>query len=377
MYLQREFLRTQAAMDRSGTYRVSLPQNGYVSSLLLVFASTPVNDARLDVDKWRFMDFVDKIEILGNQATVIKSLTGRMAHVQQWLNGGALMHSQYHNYGTSTLRERIPLHFGRKYVDWEYGLDLSRWQDVELRITNSASSTYFADSLKVDVLLNYIRDVPGNPFKGYFKTEEWNNYYTVASEKKYLVLPVENKVRRILLQVDPSLDSSHNAQRTPYNTLDNIQLFLKTGQLKVWDGGLRYLWYDNLFCDGREQIVGAEAYHSSGKGIKVGLGQTFYKAGSRLMHGGSQSTYAEGVTPGEDSTTQKRLAGSDADQDSYLFAGISPEACAWFEFDTPDSPEGYLDPGQNKEVQLNYSIGSDTNDAGATIRTVLDRYISY
>jgi hypothetical protein len=376
MYLQREFLRTSASMTRSGTYRVSLPQNGFVTSLMLVLSGTPVNDARLDVSKWRWVDFIDKIEVLGNQATVIKSMNGRMAHVQQWLNGGALIHSQDHNYGTSTLRSRIPVHFGRQYFDTEYGLDLSRWQDVELRITNSASSTYFSDSLTVDVLLNYVRDVSGNPFKGYFRTEEWNNYLTVASEKKYLELPTENKIRRILLQVDPVVDANHVASRTPYQTLSKIELFLKTGLLKVWDGSLRYLWYDNLFSDGRYQLTGAESYATNDKGFRSGLGQAFYKAGVNLTHG-TQNTYGPDLVPGEDSFTQTRQADGNSDQSSLIFAGIAPESCAWFNFNTPDSPDGFLDPAQQKTVQLNYTIGSDASDASATIATVLDRFIPY
>ncbi len=377
MYLQREFLRTQAAMDQNSTYRVSLPQNGFVTSIMLVFAGSPVTDARLDVADWRWIDFLSKVEIWANQATIIKSLTGRMAHVQQWLDGGPLITGQDHNYGSSTLRGRLPLNFGRNYWDTEYGLDLSRWQDVELRITNTASSTYFSDSLKVDVLLNYIRDVSANPFKGYFRTEEWNTYTTVTSEKKYLELPVENKVRRILMQVLTSQDASHMAQRNDYQTLNNIQLFLKTGLLKVWDANLRHLWYDNLFSDGRYQLAGAEQYATNAKGFRVGLGQTFYKGSSRVMHGGAQSTYAAGLYPGDDGQTQRRLATLDNDQDSYLVAGIAPESCAWFNFNTPDSPEGFLDPATQKTVQLNYEIGTNANDAGGTIRTVLDRFIPY
>jgi len=377
MYLQREFYRTSASMTRNSTYRVSLPDNGYVTSLLLIFASTPVKDARLDVADWRFQDFLSKIEVLGNQATVIKSLTGRMAHVQQWLDGGPLIHSQDHNYGTSTLRCRLPILFGRKYIDWEYGLDLSRWDDVELRIANTGSSTYFSADHTVDILINYVRDVAGNPFRGYFRTEEWNNYLTVASEKKYLELPTEYKIRRILMQILTAQDANHMASRNDYETLSNIELFLKTGLLKVWDASLRYLWYDNLFSDGRYQLAGAEQYATTAKGFRVGLGQTFYKAATRVMHGGAQSTYAPGLYPGDDGQTQRRLATLDNDQDSYLFAGIAPESCAWFNFTTPDDPAGYLDPAAQKTVQLNYQIGTDSNDAGATIRTVLDRHIPY
>jgi hypothetical protein len=377
MYLQREFLRVSDTMTRNSTYRLSLPDNGFVTSMLLIFASTPVTDARLDVAKWRVVDFLSKVEVLLNQSTVCKSLTGRMAHVSQWLDGGPLVVAQDHNYGSSTLRFALPIHFGRKFFDAEYGLDLSKWDDVELRVSNDGSSTYFGADHSISVLLNYVRDVPANPFRGYLRTEEWNNYLTVASAKKYLELPTENKIRRVLIQVDPTLDSNHVAQRTPYNTLSNIEFFLKTGLLKMFDGDLRTLWRVNAYEDGRVPLVGAEQYATDAKGFRTGLGQTWYKAGAYLSHDGGQSTYAPDFVPGEDSVTQTRQSDGDSDQWSTMFMGTAPESCAWFRFDDPDVPDSYLDPAAQKTVQLNYSIGTDSNDTDATIRTVLDRLVNY
>jgi hypothetical protein len=147
--------------------------------------------------------------------------------------------------------------------------------------------------------------------------------------------------------------------------------------LKMFDGDLRTLWRVNQFDDGRVPIVGAEQYATDAKGFRTGLGQTWYKAGAMLSHDGGQSTYAPDFVPGEDSVTQTRQSDGDSDQDSMLLMGTAPEACAWFKFDNPDVPESYLDPAAQKTVQLNYSIGTDSNDTDATIRTVLDRLVNY
>jgi hypothetical protein len=300
-----------------------------------------------------------------------------VAHFLQWKDGGPAITDQHHNYGSSTLRWHTAILFGRYFKDPLYGLDLSRWDNVELRLTNDWTSTYFSAEHSIDVIPVYLRDVPSNPFRGYFRTEEWNTYTTVASEKKYLELPTENKVRRVVIQTNVTVDTSENAERTPYQTLSDIEFFLRTGQLKVFDATLRELWYENLFMDGRYLLAGAESYHSDGQGIWTGLGQTLYKAGVRLPHNSTQSTYGTSINPGDDSATQQREVSADADQDSLLFAGLSLENCAWFDFTQPDEPEGYLDPDAMKTVQLNYTIGSNANDTGATIRTILDRFVPY
>jgi hypothetical protein len=307
----------------------------------------------------------------------MKSFTGQVGHFLQWLDGGPAITDQHHNYGSSTLRYHTAINFGRRFKDPDYGLDLSRWDNVELRLTNDWTSTYFSADHAIDVILVYLRDVATNPFRGYFRTEEWNTYTTVASEKKYLELPTERRIRRVVIQTTPVVDATENAARTPYSTLSNIEFFLRTGVLKVFDASLRELWYENLFAQGRDVLAGAEPYHDDGQGVWTGLGQTLYKAGVHMSQDNTQSTWAVDLEPGNDSSTQKRQADSDRDTDSLLMAGLSLENCAWFDFSQPDEPTGYLDPDSMKTVQLNYTIGSNANDTGATIRTVLDRFVPY
>jgi len=377
MYWQSEFLRNAAAWTRNSTYRLDLPQNGFLSSIILHGRGTPVVDARLTDHLWRFLDGVSKIEVVLNGSTVCKSFTGQVGHFLQWKDGGPAIVDQHHNYGTSTLRWHSVINFGRHFKDTLYGLDLSRWDNVELRLTNDWTSSDFSAEHAIDVIPVYLRDTVANPFRGYFRTEEWNTYTTVASEKKYLELPTEHKIRRVVIQTTPTFSATGNANRTPYSTLSDIEFFLRTGQLKVFDATLRELWFENLFMDGRDVLQGAESYHNDGEGFLTGLGQTLYKAGVVLSPDGSQSTWAPDMVPGEDSSTQSRQADGSNDQFSLLLAGLSLENCAWFDFTQPDEPEGYLDPEMNKTVQLNYTIGSNANDTGATIRTVLDRFVPY
>lgn len=375
MYWQRSFLRKGSTFTRNDTWREDLPKSGLLGSILFQISGPGVTDSMNAIDKWRMIDYISKLEIVGDGSTPIKSLTGQVAHYLAWLDGGGAAPDQHFNYGSGTKRCHLLMNFGRHLFDPDYGLDLSKWRSVEIKATNDASSTYFGGDLSIDVLCYYLREAAGGGFKGYFRTEEWRKWTTVAGEKVYLELPTENLVRRVALQVIPDLDSDYNAETTPYNVAYDIELYLRTGILEVWKSGLRDLWYENYFNLGRDVIQPLQPYHTDGKGIWTGLGQSLSYAGLRIPHDSTQDTASTSLSPGEDSSTQKRFTDTDADQDALLVMGLALENCAAFRFDMPDQPEGYLDPLRDATVQLNIETRNAATAADGTIRVVLDRFV--
>lgn len=375
MYWQREYLRTAATLPNGGTWREDLPTSGLLGSILLHISRGAVTDSMLTTEKWRLEDYVSKIELIGNGSTVIKSFTGQIAKYLTWLDGGGGTPDKKFNYGSSTRRFHTMLNFGRRLFDTGLGLDLSKWANVEIRITNDGSSTYFGGDWSVDALCYYLRDAPAGAFAGYLRTEEWRKWTTIADERKYLVLPVEYPLRRIVLQVIPDVDAKNAAETTPYNVAYDIELYLKTGVLKVWDSGLRDLWYENYFDLGRDVLVAIEPYTTQDYGIHTGLGQVIGAAGLRLPHDGVQDTASTSITPGDDSATLRRMTDTDSDQDAILAMGLSLENCSVFRFDHIDEPEHYLDPDAQKNVQLNIHTRNADSAADGTIRVILDRLV--
>jgi len=376
VYWQREYLRQSATLPNGGTWREDLPKSGLLGGILLHIRRGGVTDSMIATEKWRLLDFVSAIEIIGNGSTVIKNVTGQLAKYLTWLDGGGGTPDKAFNYGSSTKRFHCMLNFGRFLFDHELGLDLSKWSNVEIRITNDGSATYFGGDWSVDALCYYLRDAPAGAFAGYFRTEEWRKWTTVADEKKYLELPTESKIRRIVLQTIPDVGTNNEAETTPYNVAYGIELYLKTGLLKVWDSGLRDLWYENYFDMGRDCFVALEPYTTQDKGIHTGLGQTIGAAGLRLPHDGVQDTATTSLTPGDDSSTLRRMTDTDADQDSILAMGLSLENCAVFRFDHLDDPEHYLDPLAQKTVILNVHTRNASSAADGTIRVILDRFVT-
>jgi hypothetical protein len=326
--------------------------------------------------KWRLLDYINSLEIVGDGSEVIKSYTGQLAKYINWMDGGPAYPDKNFNYGSSTRRFHFFIPFGRGMFDNGMGLNLDRWSNVEIKISNDAAVAQFASALSVDALMYFLEDAPG-AFPGYLRTEEWRKYTTVSGEIKYLELPTQYKIRRIIFQVIPPFDTEdYLANTTPYNVLYNIELNFKTGVLKVWDGNLRDLWYENAFDIGRDVLQGAESYHTQDYGIWNGLGQTLAFGGLRTPHDGVQDTATPSLSPGEDSSTQKRMTDTDGDVDSLMFLGLALENCAHFRFDRLTDPLSWLDPKAMDTVQMNLETRSGSTYAGGTIRVILDRYVT-
>jgi len=375
MYWQRELYRSGAAWSNGGTYRLELPDAGLLGSILIHAYRAPVTDSMVATEKWRLEDYISELKIVGNGNRVLKSVSGQVQKYLAFLDGGGPAPDKAFNYGSSTFRFHTALNFGRRLFDIDYGLDLAAWDSVELQFTNDGSATYFGGDWSIDVLLYYLREAAATQFKGYLKTEEWRKWTTVSDEWKYLDLPTEELLRRIVMQVIPDVDANNVAEATPYNVAYEIELKLRSGAVDVWDANLRHLWYDNFFHFGKDAYQCLEPYTTDEKGIHTGLGQTLGVGGVRLPHDSNQDTYATSIEPGLDSSTLKRYADGDSDQDGLLVFGLALENCAVFPFDQQDDPAQYLDLARDGTVQLNVHTRSGAAYADGTIRVILDRMV--
>jgi len=376
MYWQREKIRKAATWSVGGTYTLELPDHGLLGSIMIHAYQGAVLDSMVAIEKWRMVDYIKKIEVIGNGSEIIKSVNGRIGKYLAWLDGGGGAPDKAHNYGTSTKRHHSVINFGRKLFDPDYGLDLGRWGSVEIKLTNDAAAAQFTSAINVDVICYWLREGSPSQFKGYFRTEQWREWTTVAAEKKYLELPLQHVLRRLILQTDPDVDGSMMAETTLYNLAYNIELSIRSGKLKVFNDNLRDLWYENYFNFGRDIIQPLEPYHTQDYGIRMGIGQTLAIAGARIPHDGTQDTATPSFSPGEDSSTQKRMTDTDADQESILAMGLALENCAVIPFDQYDDPSTWLDLRADGTVQLMIETTNAASAADGNIVAVTDRLVT-
>lgn len=372
-YFQFYPYRQAATWSNGGTYRETLPETGFLSSIYFHAYRSGVTDSMNAYEKWRLLDFITNLKVIGNGSEVLKDVTGQIAHYLQWADGGPHLTDQHFNYGSSTKRMHCWLNFGRFPGDREYGLDLALWDNIELQFTNEGSSTYFGGDWAIDIALLLMRNPTApRPFSHHFRTEVWRQITTEQDKEYYLNLPTMHRLRRFIVQVIPALDAQKNASASAYNVLENVKLSLQDGKEDVYNGGLRDLWYANFMQDGRLRLAGGEPYQTSGYGIWTGLGQAWYKAGIAMPQGGAGTGEHPQLEPGNDGPTQKHLRTA-TDNNSQVWFGASLENCSEVPFAYNEDPASYINLETEKTVQCQLTVKNASSAADGTLRVVLDR----
>src|SRR3990167_2913988 len=125
-FWQREIFRDAVSMTFNQTYELDLPKSGQLGSIMLYASSTQNGQPFLTAVKWRLIDYISKIEVMGNGSEVIKSFDGRQALASAFYDDGRVPSGIWRHYSNTPHRQVIPINFGRWIRDQIYGLDLSK-----------------------------------------------------------------------------------------------------------------------------------------------------------------------------------------------------------------------------------------------------------
>lgn len=270
MRIRREEFRTDN-MTFNQTYQEDLPESGILQSINLYVRSTQNASGLVDVEKWRLIDYIDKVEVIAG-SEVIFSLSGKQAIAAAFYRTGIVPTYQWRNYSSVPHRQNIPILFGRGYNDFAHGLDLSRFKNVKLKVKNSATSTQFTTDIDLTIMLNYIEDA--SVVGGYYRQEEieaWSP--SNAGTTRYIKLPTDLPVERILLELRPGKSASDFSNYSSMSRLGNpVKLTRQDGRLTMWEGNIDYIArqiHDELGVRLRVQM---ENYHSAAKFFETGVG---------------------------------------------------------------------------------------------------------
>ena len=378
MYYQRDYIRESATLTRDDIYRLDLPKTGLLGSLLLQVSCALTSNAFVNGGAWRIVDYIDKVEIVANGSTVIKSISGQCLQALMYYDQGVFSLDKLEAYGESVQRAFFLLNFGRKLFDTDMYLDLSKFSSVELRITFSGTSTQFSGDGSLNILAYYLRGAGVPTPKGYLRTEEWRRWTTVSDEWKYLDLPEELPLRRVVVQAEPDLDASNVAEAKLYNVAYELQLMLQTGGNTVFNGKVQELMRDNILDAGAYALSAYNWYGNADKGFWNGLGYVHAIANSPFSADGSYASTVPTIKGpnGDDPTTGYESAEADVTY-SNIALGLCPHNTLLFRFDQNPDPRTWLDPAAERVVNLNIHTRSGSAYADGTIRVVLDRLVEY
>jgi len=281
MFWQREILRDAVSMTFAQTYELDLPKSGLLGSLVLYIYSTSNGNAFLNaVPKWRLIDYISKIEVIGDGSEVIKSFDGLEALAEAFYDDGQEAPALWRTYSATPQRQWIPIHFGRKLMDELYGLDLSRFNQVTLKITNDASSTFFSTDIKLTVVAYWLRDAVG-AFGGYFRDEVWEAWLPVAAATHYSELPIALPIRRIVLEARPARTTATCKNvSTMIALMSDIDLTFKTGQIRVFKGPLNTLGMLSIVEQGGFVETRGAIDKTAAFGFEVGVGYVLQGLGA-------------------------------------------------------------------------------------------------
>lgn len=374
MYKQLEYLREGVTATRGQTYRIDLPETGLLSAIFLKAEAPCTSGATLADENWRLQDLLGTLEVIGNGATVIKSADYKNFDFVNWLRNRVSPIAAWRNYATNTQIEYLPLLFGRSLYDKDYGLDLSKWDSVEFRLTNSSSATYHGSDLTISLLLAYWREHSGG-FRGYLRTEKWREWTTVQNETKYNTLPSEFPISGVYVRALPDTTSG-KADTNGSNCMYDIDFSMGGGTKRIYKGGLDDLALLNYYEHGGELIVSGLADVNADRGISVSLLRALGWSGISGSKDGAVSTVD--ITMEADATDgtvsfEAREADSPIE---FMVKGYGYQNSGWLWHSQECNPEDLLDPATAGEIRLNIQTRDAAAAADGTNQILLERVVT-
>jgi len=377
MYLQKDVIRDSVALTLNDTYKLDLPETGILLGLYLNFVTVmATGNPTASLNTWRPIDWMDNLSIIADGSSVIKSLSFKELAFLNAVDQRVIPPVKWLEYSQPYNREWYLVNFGRQWGDKDFGLDLSKFNSVELQIKNSLTSTY-AQSLTATIIGLYLRDSAAG-VAGYLRTEEWRKWTTVADETKYLDLPTENVIRRILLQATPAVDATTKISKCNFfDLMNDVEVSLKTGVLRVYKGGLDDLVALNQFELGFQAQAHGIVYHTADRGFETGVGYVTGMALSSESKTGVAATVIPTIEGDNNVGTQKPEAYTPDQPIGFVALGQGLHNCVLLPFDQDPNPFNWLDPEASKVVQVNVRTKNDSSAASGTNIVVLDRLVRY
>ncbi len=376
MFWQQEYLRESIAMTLNSTYRITLPEHGWLGALLIKIEGNNVTGHGQDAPEWRVLDNITGMEVILNGATICKSLRGDMVQALAFYDNGITAPDLWRHYAENSQFGYFLIDFGRHLYDPLVGLDLSKFASVELKIVNDAAAATEFSALTVSILAFYLREGPAAGPLGYMRSETWREWTTVQAATEYLLMPTEFPIRRIVVQGRPGLDGGHHVKRNFYHMMEDIELNLDTGQTRVFKGGLDVLAKSNIYSYRHELITGGEVYGFDSDAIETGIGSMQKSAhGSGHVTLGTDATVPATFQVTDSANTQNINTYPTDEPIRTLWSGCGYHNTAVLRFDWDPDPLSWLDPKKRASVELNIITENNANAAAGTNRVILDRFV--
>lgn len=256
VYLKHQRKYKVKALTNNATDSLELPETGIVSAISLTLSAANASAVQ-NSNKARIIDHITAVELTDGGTKKLFSLRGQECKALDFYHLGHVPHEAAILYGNKTQRTQVIIPFGAYVGDPKRALDLSAWNQVNLDITNDATtSNWAAAALNVDVQLITLEDLAAKPTE-YYKSYEWKSEKPAAAAQ-YVnqTLPTTDKIRRVIMQLDPDLASTGDPTNDPVSDSNNIKMTFQEGKEIVWDHRPKDLMRANAAVYGQVETSG-------------------------------------------------------------------------------------------------------------------------
>lgn len=236
MYFKEQRFQKAKASTLASTHTVELPDSGLLDSISMYFRITNAADLS-SVGPTNIHNHITKIEVIGNSDKTLFSMTGECAIAKAFRKMMALPPFKQDEYNGKSQDMLIPIFFGRTYKDGLFALDLSKWDKVELQVTNDfTTSLITAGSLNMETRLCTIEDSAASIAKLLKQWEYQADKPDADGDYVRPKLPSSGRLRSLMIQLDPDLTAlTAQVAQDPAGDSYNWKLWFKDRALTIFD----------------------------------------------------------------------------------------------------------------------------------------------
>lgn len=245
MYYKEQRYEKAKASTFASTHKVELPESGILDSILMYLRVKNAADVS-GVAPSDLLAHITKVEVIGDTDKTLFSMRGQCAMAKAFRKIGALPAFKQNEYNSKYQDYLLPILFGRKFKDGLYALDLSKWDKVELQVTNDATTSYFASGeLNMETRLVTIEDSAATYAKFLKQWEYDATKPDAAGDYVRPKLPTTGRLRALMIQLDPDVSATTGAPTAdPLGDSYNWKMWFKDRSLTIYDHRPRDLMRD-------------------------------------------------------------------------------------------------------------------------------------
>jgi len=364
LYFRQDRKWKNATQTVATTFSEALPEKGILDSILL---TVRIYNASAMYDRPKRMphDLLSSIVVKADGIKSFKDVWGPTVIAEWMLQYGRLPPGFIDEMSANYQTEVIPILFGRRWKDGQFGLDLSKYGETRLEITNAFASADLQSTTSIwyDIDLWFLEEAAAPP--NYIGSSQISTHtWTGNSQEHTFKVPKGNKVRRILLGCESyPTDGTSAPSNKEFRNLRYLKYTYKTGNLVLRD--------DDLYRQDQDQLWGFPDYCEV---IKCVEPRTSYYVDTLIARPTSVQVtpaYSSDPTVDTELTFDQRmerwLAYRRADagyQGRMHAAGYGPLSHLCLHEDDPDELKGYLDPDAMGDVEVKVGNSSSGGSSG-------------